>query len=379
MLTAQEEVESIEPESGFMDMASIEAFLDAATAESEELSELRDRLREIESMLLAQKDRENELLRDLNKFVISTQEKPDEAEATERELAAIKELFRSEAAALQVKIAGLENSVAEGHARDIQMGQDMNKTIIITVSIVAGLGLVVFFVTVFLQYKLMSRPVQAVYMQSQPLALEGRRPQLAESDPSGVSTGLVENTKVKDTNDKFVSAIERLEEKISQMEAGLAHAGDVLDTEPDPVAVDAEVEEVYERLSEVENVPVKVVDISEEMDVSILEAEGKRYLQKEDWETAFLYYEQLVMLDDGRVENWVNRGRALEMLKREEEAIASYDRAIETNPDLPSPFLYKAALLSRMERFEEAQKFYNEALAKVPIQKGERATANAVG
>ena len=72
LLTAQEEVESIEPESGFMDMASIEAFLDAATAESEELSELRDRLREIESMLLAQKDRENELLRDLNKFVIST-------------------------------------------------------------------------------------------------------------------------------------------------------------------------------------------------------------------------------------------------------------------------------------------------------------------
>jgi tetratricopeptide (TPR) repeat protein len=59
------------------------------------------------------------------------------------------------------------------------------------------------------------------------------------------------------------------------------------------------------------------------------------------------------------------------MLNREDEAIRSYDNAIEVNPELPSPFLYKAALLSRLERFEEAQKFYNAALSKVPVQKSE--------
>ena len=98
-------------------------------------------------------------------------------------------------------------------------------------------------------------------------------------------------------------------------------------------------------------------------DFRVVEEEGKRFLQKEDWETAFQYFNQLVRIDSQRVDNWVNRGRALEMLKREEEALRSYDKAIKTNPELPSPFLYKAALLSRLERFEEAQKFYNEALS----------------
>lgn len=386
-LVAQDEneVPASAPES-FMDMASIEAFLDAATEESQELGELRDRLRQIESMLLSQKDRENELLRDLNRFVIASQEKPDETEAAEKELAAIKDLFRTEASALQLKIANLENSVAAGHERDIQMGQEMNKTIIVTVSIVAGLGLVVFLVTVFLQFKLISRPVQPVFMQPQSLALEAGTPQLTRGRQDRPNEApemeLVENTKVADTNEKFVSAIERLEEKISQMEAGMIHADDVLASSrnhPDPVAVDAEVENVFERLSENEEDQAVVIDISDEKDVEVLEAEGKRYLQKEDWETAFLHYEQLVNLDSDRVENWVNRGRALEMLKREEEAILSYDKAIETNPDLPSPFLYKAALLSRMERFEEAQKFYNEALAKVPVQKSEPVAVTAAG
>lgn len=383
-LAAQGESEAPASES-FVDMAAIEAFLDAATSESQELGELRDRLRQIESMLLSQKDRENELLRDLNRFVIASQDKPDESEAAEKELAAIKDLFRTEASALQLKIANLESSVAAGHERDIQMGQEMNKTIIVTVSIVAGLGLFVFLVTVFLQFKLISRPVQPIYMQPQASVLEaGGIPQLPggrQDRASEVSEmGLVENTKVADTNEKFVSAIERLEEKISQMEAGLARAEDVFASgsdHPDPLEVDAEVEKVYERLSENEK-DQSVVDISDEKDVEVLEAEGKRHLQQEDWKTAFLHYEQLVRLDSDRVENWVNRGRALEMLKREEEAILSYDKAIDTNPDLPSPFLYKAALLSRMERFEEAQKFYNEALSKVPVQKGERVTASAV-
>ncbi|NET39935.1 MAG: tetratricopeptide repeat protein [Cyanothece sp. SIO1E1] len=118
---------------------------------------------------------------------------------------------------------------------------------------------------------------------------------------------------------------------------------------------------------------VDFAKIADEMDVNVLEEEGKRFLQKEDWSTALKYFDQLVQLDGERVDNWVNRGRALEMLGREGEAIESYDYAIQANPDLPSPFLYKAALLSRLERFEEAQQFYNAALSKVPVQKSKPA------
>jgi tetratricopeptide (TPR) repeat protein len=215
---------------------------------------------------------------------------------------------------------------------------------------------------------------------------------------------LVENSKVEDTNELFLSAIERLEARIKHMEEGISATETELNTSGSDEGV-SNIEGVFEESSEELGIPEESfadedainqevesftsgttnesptisddpLAETDEMDVAVLEEEGKRFLQKEDWETAFQYYDQLVRLDNLREDNWVNRGRALEMLKREEEAIASYDNAIEANPELPSPFLYKAALLSRMERFEEAQKFYNAALSKVPVQKKEQASVS---
>lgn len=371
-----------------------------ADRDAQELAELRIRLRNIESMLVTQKDRENELLRDLNRMILSVQEEPEDtaAEEAKEELAAVEKRFMEESAALESKIQQLEIALAAGQERDLQMGQQMNKTILVTVSVVAGVGLVVFLITVYLQYRLLSRPVQSVYMPSQSLAIESDQNQLPESkkqtkpEPES-ETGLVENTKVKDTNEKFVSAVDRLEERIRRMESGLSGADDVLNSE-DSVDVETVFEDPIEVFTPeqpgepaiveefvVQEDPENHVDSSEteeelpreldEMDVVVLEEEGKLFLQKEEWSTALTYFEQLVKLDAGRVDNWVNRGRALEMLNREDEAIRSYDHAIEVNPELPSPFLYKAALLSRLERFEEAQKFYNAALSKVPVQKTE--------
>ncbi|MCZ6674734.1 MAG: tetratricopeptide repeat protein [Verrucomicrobia bacterium] len=386
-------------------------------SDAEQLVDLKDRLRQIESMLLAQKDRENELLRDLNKFVLTVQDQPAEPSDALKELEATEKWFQAESAALAAKIKSLEVAVEASYERDMRMGQEMNKTIIITVSAVAGVGLLVFLVTVYLQYRLMSRPVQPVYVQAPVLALEAAPPQLpaADKEPAETpETRLVENTKVDDTNERFVSAIERLEQRIMHMEEGLAHpdvasnpdfdshSAEEREAEPAEVVEEVEVERIEHAVAAKEvSVPEKpskappVTDepvevaaseveelldedetesdvVTDDMDVALLEEEGKRFLQKEDWETAFQYFNQLVRLDGQRVDNWVNRGRALEMLKREEEALGSYDKAIEINPELPSPFLYKAALLSRLERFEEAQKFYNEALSKVPVQKNQQ-------
>lgn len=366
--------------------------------EAAELIELRGRLRDIESMLIAQKDRENDLLRDLNRMIMTSQEEPEEdpVEEARKELQAVENRFQQEAFALQAKIQQLEIALAAGQERDLQMGQEMNKTILVTVSTVAGVGLVVFLITVYLQYRLLNRPVQPVYLPPQALAIEtghDHLPVRGEPAKEEPETGLVENTKVKDTNEKFSSAVERLEERIRHMEAGLSQTEDVLDSESDNELAESssasshpeEIINVQEVIIEASAAPVESVNFEEskpefdedldremdEMDVAVLEEEGRRFLQKEDWRTAYQYFERLVKLDDQRVDNWVNRGRALEMLNLEEEAIESYDRAIEVNPDLPSPFLYKAALLSRLERFEEAQKFYNTALSKVPVQKNE--------
>ena len=372
-----------------------------ADRDAQELSELRIRLRNIESMLITQKDRENELLRDLNRMILSGQEEPEDttaAELAKQELEAVEKRFMDESAALESKIQQLEIALAAGQERDLQMGQQMNKTILVTVSTVAGVGLIVFLITVYLQYRLLSRPVQPVYMSPQALAIESDQDKLpgakTKAEPESM-TGLVENSKVEDANEKFVSAVERLEERIKHMESGLSQADDLLKSD---ISVDVEsafddsleavnqeqpedsavVEEfVVQQEPEMHPDPIETEGEFprelDEMDVVVLEEEGKLFLKKEEWGTALKYFEQLVKLDGERVDNWVNRGRALEMLNREEEAIRSYDNAIEVNPDLPSPFLYKAALLSRLERFEEAQKYYNAALSKVPVQKTEEA------
>ena len=389
------------------DVSSIDETAPNEDSASVELFELRSRLGHIESMLLAQKDREDVLIRDLNKFVIATQDKPDELAAEAQiKLDAAESKFRAEAAALDEKITNLQLAVTAGYDRDIQMGREMNKTIVVTVSIVAGFGLLVFIVTVYLQFRLLNRPIQPIYMQPQAMALGDGKPQLSpilDSSPASDSAQesesvLVENSNVDDANERFVSAIDRLEERIMHMEEGLSHADEVLgsgidesdassdgfdgfgnfkDTEISSGDSPSETESPTVGFEELSEEMDEAIPVSDEKDVEVLEEEGKRYLQKEDWKTAFLHYDQLVRLDSDRVENWVNRGRALEMLKREEEAINSYDSAIKANPNLPSPFLYKAALLSRMERFEEAQQFYNEALSKVPIQKDEPATVGA--
>ncbi|MCB1121778.1 MAG: hypothetical protein KJT03_09535, partial [Verrucomicrobiae bacterium] len=307
----------------------------SAAAQTEELNQLKGRLRQIESMLLAQKDRENELLRDLNRMLTVQDQTDTTQEVDQKQMRDMELRFLEEAATLQSKINSLELALAAGRERDRAMSDQMNKTLVITVSTVAGIGLIVFLVTVYLQYRLLSRPVQPIYMQPPPLALEARRPQLpvSEEEESPKSdTGLVENTKVEDANERFVSAIERLEARILHMENGLSKAQPnksqsasnmdngtrvtkSMEAKSSSIPADLEAETQAAIDKEVESIVSGSRDESEpesdEKDVAVLEEEGKRFLQKEDWETAFRHYDQLVRLDPDRVDNWVNRGRAL--------------------------------------------------------------------
>jgi tetratricopeptide (TPR) repeat protein len=58
----------------------------------------------------------------------------------------------------------------------------------------------------------------------------------------------------------------------------------------------------------------------------------------------------------------MKRGLALERLKRPEEAIACYDRAITLNRSLTQAYLSKGAVFNRQERYAEALACYEQAL-----------------
>jgi len=62
----------------------------------------------------------------------------------------------------------------------------------------------------------------------------------------------------------------------------------------------------------------------------------------------------------------VNRGNALQLLERDAEALASFDRALAAQPDLVAAHLNRATLLTSMKRFDEALSGYDGALALAP-------------
>ena len=61
-------------------------------------------------------------------------------------------------------------------------------------------------------------------------------------------------------------------------------------------------------------------------------------------------------------EGLVKKGAALERLRRNDEAIRCYDRAIAIDQNLTIAYLYKGGLFNRLERHAEALECYEQAL-----------------
>jgi protein O-GlcNAc transferase len=60
---------------------------------------------------------------------------------------------------------------------------------------------------------------------------------------------------------------------------------------------------------------------------------------------------------------WNNRGAALAELKRLDEAVVSFGRAVSLNPGFPGPLVNRANALLALGRYEEAARDYEKALA----------------
>jgi Tfp pilus assembly protein PilF len=61
-----------------------------------------------------------------------------------------------------------------------------------------------------------------------------------------------------------------------------------------------------------------------------------------------------------------SRGLALQGLKRLDEALASYDKALALKPDFAEVFNNRGQFLHELKRFEEALASYDKALALKP-------------
>jgi protein O-GlcNAc transferase len=83
-------------------------------------------------------------------------------------------------------------------------------------------------------------------------------------------------------------------------------------------------------------------------------------------EEALVFYDRALALRPTLGEAWSNRGNSLQELKRIDEALDSYERAIAVRPNFAEPLSNRGMILHELKRFNEALESYDRALAVRP-------------
>lgn len=116
--------------------------------------------------------------------------------------------------------------------------------------------------------------------------------------------------------------------------------------------------EIRELLAEKHQQPSDRANL--QLELGILLAATKEY------EQAVASYDKALEIKPDDHENWNNRGLALRNLGRYEEAIASYDKALKIKPDKYVSWDNRGVALRNLGRYEEAIVSYDQALKLQP-------------
>jgi CHAT domain-containing protein/ribosomal protein S16 len=84
------------------------------------------------------------------------------------------------------------------------------------------------------------------------------------------------------------------------------------------------------------------------------------------YDEAIASYDRAIEIQPDLHQAWYNRGFALNNLERDDEAIASYNRAIEIKPDKHEAWLNRGFALNNLGRYDEAIASYDRAIEIKP-------------
>ena len=115
-----------------------------------------------------------------------------------------------------------------------------------------------------------------------------------------------------------------------------------------------------ERIAEIQTYLAENLDLERSAD--LLFDQGNILLVNEEYEEAIASYERAVEINPDDQDAWYGLGYALGNLGRYEEAIASYERAVEINPDKEKAWYNRGIALGNLGRYEEAIASYERAV-----------------
>ncbi len=105
---------------------------------------------------------------------------------------------------------------------------------------------------------------------------------------------------------------------------------------------------------------------TEENKLSLFFELGNILLADRQYEEAIASYDKAVEIQPNLDAAWNNRGFALDELGRNEEAIASYDKAVEIKPNKDEAWYNRGNALKNLGRYEEAIASYDKAVEIKP-------------
>ena len=98
--------------------------------------------------------------------------------------------------------------------------------------------------------------------------------------------------------------------------------------------------------------------------------EGKRLYDAGKYEEAIASFDKALEIKPEFADVWNSKGDALRLLKKYEESIASYDKAIEADPKNADAWVNKGIALRKLERHDDAIVCYDKAIEIDPKHAG---------
>jgi tetratricopeptide (TPR) repeat protein len=253
--------------------------------------------------------------------------------------------------------------------RDRQHGETQRwiNAVLWTVFSFAALGLIAIVVGPWVQWRAVARLTEAVAHSPAALALAAR-PELAAPEAEQAANQTVERS-----NRRLLSVIDRIEQRVMELEHTANEEASSLPADED-VAAPSKAPAPSSRPVSAARPQARAPAKTQEEDpwVIVLLRKGKALLAAQKPLEALACYDEILRLQPEHTTALVKRGAALEQMRQEEDALECYERALRLDPKLTLAYLHKGAVCNRLERYEEALECYQQAMR---VEEDERRAA----
>jgi tetratricopeptide (TPR) repeat protein len=253
------------------------------------------------------------------------------------------------AQALEERLRLMEKTFSDGRLEQMQGMERSDRMILMAAGIFAAIGFLVLLLAAFLQWTAVNR------LSAAAVSLAAVYPRQL----SDMGSAELPPTRALEPSTHFLALMERLEQRIHQLEASIKPAYSLPESNSSNGNVNGPIAEVTS--TEISR-PAAPGQASA---VNLLLHKSQTLLKLDKPEAALDCLEEVLALDSSNTDALVKKGAALERLQRFDEAIQCYDRAIAQDNSMTMAYLYKGGVFNRTERYSEALACYEQALKRI--------------